>query len=390
MIIFYGKLGARFSFPDSPKYDNPTFFRWEPVETLGLLADRYPDDQFVVVAPHDGVVEGWKPNVSSYFETHDIKNAGKSFWEHWISAPTHPDRWVMWLGVNAVSSPIPKLDGSGPVKPLQSDMSLTQPYVKAINCWEDAAPMERRVRWLWPEIRYHLKTRDLKWTPANILGQFDMVNNMKLHRYGDTRDPGEFNSAAVWHDDLNWQCQVQYEYGGLETPLVAAREPSSVPRPDRGAVIVANDIPKYPLRRETVQWASNNGLDVLGTWKEDPEWNNPVPNSELQSTLAGYTAGLLPGLVPKRANATQKFWEYVMADVMPVASPGYDSQCHLPFPEWARPETWGDTNTAMSVATQFRLSDSYRPWRNEVLKDLRDRASKCLSLIHAAPKVPQL
>ena len=381
--IFYGKLGGRLAFPDgSDKFYDASLFRWEPIRALGLLADRHPDKHFVVVSPHDGRVQGWKPNVSSYYERYELVNQGPQFWEHFRAFSDYfehnnlmPDNWIMWLGVNAVSSPIPKLDGSGPVKPLQSDVALTQPFVKAINRWRDESPLKRWETYLWPDARYYLKVRDLKWPVSTIVAQMDIDMNMKVHRYGDDESPLPW--GCTQHDDLNWQTTVEYRYKGLET-LMCVDIPQVNADNVSGVVLVANEIKRAPLRYELIQWVRNVRPDihVIGDWRHTyPGEYEQVPHDKLHLATSGHAVGILPTLMKGRGMATAKFWEYVKADVMPVAAPGYDTQHHLPLPPWARADSYENLPAVIARAEEFRQTDNYHNWRLLALEELEARAT---------------
>lgn len=366
----YGKIGDQIRF-GSAKATGAT---WEPERALAFFTATVKPAQVIIVSKHDEIPQYLRDRgVVGYEELgigdshHDVHKLAV-----WL------DGIIMWVGVNAIGRGLPSMAAKSlgqPVKPLDSDKAYTVPIVDLINAWQDIDPVGNQPHWLHPDMRYPLKTRDLRWPQTRpIHSQYDFTYNRKLYNLDGQPDGTEASKFPNVYGVTD-----VYEYSGLETLAAASLERVDATEPRSGAILVANKIKRSPIRDSLAGFVHSNGIATLrgGGWPE--EWDVPaIPSSSMSERLRTFKVAIVPnssgGNDRECGAATLKFWEYVAAGCIPVAAPGYDYQGHLPFPSGCRAKDFNDLDRIVQHAL---LVDPARvlAWQLETIDDMRERAA---------------
>lgn len=211
----------------------------EMIPPLKALAERHPDDTFVVIGRNtvdttkipgmpDNVVNLWTAEVKADLRKHlraaGLGKANLSVEEHQICNKiydeitgdwfTNLDDIIIWSGQHGTTNtPIPKI-GNHEV--------LTKPYdwcayyvsylLRGINKWRTEDPWEREEVWLNADPRNYLKCRDMKWPLHHpVLAQFKGEHNMKHYRHGG-------GWAKSWNEYFNVHTSDK-EHGVVESTV---------------------------------------------------------------------------------------------------------------------------------------------------------------------------
>lgn len=251
MLYAYGKLGRVIALRQD---------RWgyvggdnEPPRLLRHLAERNPDDTWVIVSPcfDDPAECGFPPNVVNMWTPErrewlrERLSETKERWKH-ASTPAEKldraraimdvhlplylplaeklDGVVMWIGqhgpvnsaVRAVA--VSRSSGGEYARPYDSYLHYAGPLIRLINAWRDRDPLENEEVWLIADNRNYLKARDVKW-PSRfpLLGQYTTTRSSQHERFDDARDPEEHGfTDARWATSHTWRSSYRYVYSRLE------------------------------------------------------------------------------------------------------------------------------------------------------------------------------
>ncbi len=235
----------------------------EMTAALTTLADRRPDDTFVLIGRNSGDdpqsalgrsnIENpwinWADEVRSFqrrLRDNDRGAGGLSvpqqqelvkFMDQLVG-PTFDglDEIVMWIGQHGTSnSPIPKVeDRSLLTKPQDWSIYYASFLLNGINRWRDADPWNREEINLNADPRNRHKMRDLKWPLRHpVLTQFDFVSNIKHERYGDASDWEWWSGHGLVGgirrpEDVEqvWESTVRNVYSRIELNALVPGTPS--------------------------------------------------------------------------------------------------------------------------------------------------------------------
>lgn len=236
------------------------------------------------------------------------------------------DALVIWLGqIGGAAAPLPKLDGSGPIKPLEMDVRYARYICHLVNVWRAIHP-DRDVIWLCPDTRNRFSLHDFEAAPSRpILAQYDETRRGVFH-----------NGDGTYHRD-----EYTYTYAGTE--LCAIAPPVTQPRVDPfkapfGIVVNENRRSKKLGRAQLLrEWSPVpiDELELYGKWTplglEDLGRTQPVvsvPVNELTEVVQRWATTLT---LPASGSgwATSKPWEMFYAGVVCFFHPAYDDQGHV-------------------------------------------------------------
>lgn len=195
----------------------------EMVPPLKTLAQRHPDDVFIIMGRSNGDLSGMPANVVDFWSgdkrdalrrgVAKIRGMGSKggltieqhkmvrdlFRELTFDTFRQLDGMVIWAGQHGTTnSPIPKVgDFRELTKPHDWSAYYAGFLIDGINHWRDIAPMTHEEIWLNADPRNYLKCRDLKWPLHHpVLSQFNYEHNMKHYRWSD-------GWAAAWNPYFN-------------------------------------------------------------------------------------------------------------------------------------------------------------------------------------------
>lgn len=388
-VVAFGKLGHKLYFGDDSRAIGA---KWEPERMLDLFLDEVRPGRVVLVSAHNEIPQRYRDRgVVSYAEYgitdyHLVEEL--LFYEHF-------DSMIFWVGDNAVSLPIPNIAGprvGEPCQGLSSDINHTAPIVKLVNAWMSVNPLKHQPRFLHPDMRYPLKARDFSFPlRVPIYSQLAFTYNRKLYDHGNPRVEQLFVNNEYLPGTLErtefanvWQTHDQYEYAGTETLAVAGSTWRAADQGDRqGTCIIANYIKRAPARDMLIAFL--RGCDVTHFGAGWGDAATSVPQVELLDTMARFKAGVVPTASAhndaKAGAATLKFWEHVLAGIIPIAPPGYDAQHNLPFPAECRAKDYDDLERIIQ-RVQLMPVRWIAEWQQEALAIMAKRArSLCWRLV---------
>lgn len=311
--------------------------------TLRALANNNPDKNFYIVGrsdfatlndtekadlfPYDNVIDVWEGvalDISEKYFNHIITY----FKEKQITL----DFTVMMVGqLSNVTIPdrIEKVREGNDGKPAAT-LDMTKWYTTPIFTWlnEEKIPYIEIVN----DPRYTIKQpRDLFHMPMRSLGQYDY----------------DYETFAI----RNYENQeritrvVHSEYAGMETAFcgdyVYNQETNLDRRIDFMVVLNEGKPSRYDLLKE---WVLNkfNDVEIYGKWEHsavngDDRFRGSAKIDELQKKLKDVKFTFIIPI--KEGWVTSKYIEMIHAGVIPFLHPTYDTQGHLPIPDFLRPNT---------------------------------------------------
>lgn len=375
-LYLYGKLGGQIHFGSIAAEGAG----WEPERALRRFLAFSPQATVILVTKHHPIPDDLKPRVRSYKEFVDSHLDVRQLAQQDLAGV------ILWIGVNAVSTPIPAIKGprkGEPIIPLVNDANNTAPLVHLVNDWMDRDPHNNQPTFLHPDMRYHLKARDFKWPLRKpILSQFNFEFNRKLYNWGDTTVPDRVPSDAPFvktEFDGVYETSDEYQYSGLET-LAAPDVYHAANNGSRsGTVLIANKINRAPERDALVAALAGEVVHFGAGWKD----TYGLDVDHLYERLSGFKSAILPtssGTGWRAGAATLKFWEYVKCGVVPIAAPGYDSQHHLPFPIGCRAK---DVDHLRRIIAQVEAidEDTIADWQAKTIAEMTRRQDLILELM---------
>jgi len=385
--ILYGKIGR--SCPLTIEKCSSLGGDIEFVSTLKLLAQRHPEDLFVIIGRNSGeepttiglpenVINPWHyigDPLKQRLKDEGLRYANLSITDQLRMAAiideytmlyfNQADEIIMWAGQHGTTStPIPTVkDRNILTKPQDSSALYGGFLLRGINAWRDRDPFVNEEIWLNADTRNYLKMRDLKWPLRHpVLCQYNYTNNIKHERGGDRSlfnefcIPGETDVPDGGYIGDVWQSKVQNEYARLE---INAMMPDT-PFGDR---ITYNDIwagrGKFGIivnetriagvreadgRKVAIRdWVLPFNPDFIhGSWSE-----NSCNELGINPTPIGYD-DYIPKLqsvhctltTPASGSgwATAKPWEAFAAGTVCFFHPKYDDQNHIlsDAPPWLK------------------------------------------------------
>jgi hypothetical protein len=342
--------------------------------TLRAVANNNPDKNFYIVGrsdfatltdsekvdlfPYGNVIDAWEgvaldisqkyfDHLINYFKEKDIVLDFTIMMVGQLSNVTIPDR-------------IQKVREGNDGKPAAT-LDMTKWYTTPIIAWlnQEKVPYIEIVN----DPRYTIKQpRDLFHMPMRSLGQYDYT----------------YETFAIrdYVDQERITRQVKSEYAGMETAFCGDyvyAENVNVNRNTDFMVVLNEGKPsRYGLLKEWVLDEFNE-VEIYGKWEHeavsnDSRFKGSLHINELQKKLQDvkftFIIPIAPGWV------TSKYIEMIHAGVIPFLHPTYDSQKHLPIPDFLRPNTPAEFYERMQ--TLINNKDQYET----VLKDLRNAVLK--------------
>lgn len=375
MRIGFAKIGQSWE----PRLDRATTGQVDVVRSLWrLLAARSTDEWTVIGKTRADPRAAFGGRVAApWFEDASLiaaRAAGPAAeMSEMIRYADELDALVIWLGqIGGAATPLPKLDGSGPIKPLQMDERYAAYLCALVNCWRERHP-DRDVVWLCGDARNRFALHDFKAPPRDpILAQYDQTKNGVFWQGGT-----EFHRAPY-----------RYAYGAVEL--------TGVPEPDDWALInhgfrawdhrrasfgvVANENKRVAQNGRAAilrDWVGAvDDLELFGVWTPaglaEMGRTRPVdrvPEVELLATVGRWRATLT---MPASGSgwATSKPWEMFAAGTVCFLHPAYDDQGHVValrpgeartaeealLAEWLRPRDATEFRARLrEVTTQYEL-----------------------------------
>jgi hypothetical protein len=376
--ILYGKVGR--SVPMTIEKSSSLGGDIEFYATLKLLAERNPEDEFIIIGRNSGekpqhiglpvnVTNPWewltervKADITKYnlryasLSVEDQLFLAKIIDRHTLEYFLNADEIIMWAGQHGTTStPMPGIkDRSVLTKPQDSSALYAGFLLRGINAWRDLDPIKNDEVWLNADPRNYLKLRDLKWPLRYpVLCQYNFTNNIKHERAGDAslfslfHVPGEIDVAdGVSVGDV-WKAKVKNEYARLELNGMMPGTPfhdlltfnnESDGRGRFGIIVnetrVAGVHPAKGRKAALRDYVLPLEPDFIhGTWSQDSRIElgiNPTPLAyehyvkRLQSVRSTFTT-------PASGSgwATAKPWESFGAGTICFFHPAYDDQDNI-------------------------------------------------------------
>jgi hypothetical protein len=342
--------------------------------TLRAVANNNPDKTFYIIGrsdfatltesekvdlfPYGNVIDVWEGvgldisqkyfnHIIDYFKEKDIKLDFTIMMVGQLSNVTIPDR-IQKVREGNDGKPAATLDMSKwyttPIITWLNDEQL--PYIEIVN-----------------DPRYTIKQpRDLFHMPMRSLGQYDYdYETFAIRNYVDQE-----RITRVVHS----------EYAGMETAFCGDYEYTQEINLDRKTdfMVVLNE--GKPSRYEMLkEWVLNefDDVEIYGKWehdavKEDSRFRGSAKIDELQKKLLNVKFTFIIPI--KEGWVTSKYIEMIHAGVIPFLHPTYDTQGHLPIPEFLRPKTPAEFHERMQ-----RLINNREEYET-VLKGLRKAVLK--------------
>lgn len=249
MRIGYAKLGR--SMPLDLRRCGSLGGDVEMVPILQVLAERYPEHEFVLVGRNSGERPAdvglpsnitnpwieWAPRLRARLNDGKLTYPNLSISDHVrvadilesITGPTFDelDGMIMWLGQHGTSNqPLPMVgDRAKLTKPYDWATLYGSYLLRGINRWREPDPLNREEVLLNADPRNYVKYRDGKWPwRHSILSQYNYTNKVKHERFGDgKRLFHEFMNAPEVSDANPTRAQDLasflgwYEHGDLWT-----------------------------------------------------------------------------------------------------------------------------------------------------------------------------
>lgn len=343
----------------------------EMIPIVKELAERHPEDTFVLIGRNDGSVPrevglpsnvvnpwtAWGPLIRNRRKETGLNKPNLTVEEHLkiqemfdeITLPTilDLDAIILWAGQHGTTNaPIPSIaDSSVLTKPHDWCAHYCAFLLRGVNLWRDVDPIAREEIWLNSDARNRLKMRDLKWPLQHpVLCQHDFSHPLKFHRYCDTSEPqfpvqyeSRVEAGGIFVADVQ-NVYARLEINGLlpGTPfgnLISFNDHWE----DRGKLgLFINETRKYvraDISRVRVmqEWVLPlNPTWVHGTWSKDSlvelgmdiqpaPWDHYYPRlHSVHSTFTTPASGT--------GWATAKPWEAFAAGTACFFHPNYDTQ----------------------------------------------------------------
>lgn len=209
MRIGYAKLGR--SMPLDLRRCGSLGGDVEMVPTLKLLAERYPEHEFILIGRNSGEDPRdvglpanvsnpwirWAPDVRARLTAAGLTYPNLSIDDHRrvadvlesVTGPTFDelDGVIMWLGQHGTSNqPLPMVgDRDRLTKPYDWATLYGSYLLRGINRWRDPDPLNREEVLLNADPRNYVKYRDGRWPwRHSILSQYNYTNKVKHERSG--------------------------------------------------------------------------------------------------------------------------------------------------------------------------------------------------------------
>jgi hypothetical protein len=311
--------------------------------TLRALANNNPDKNFYIIGrsdfatlndtekanlfPYDNVIDVWEGvgldisqkyfnHIITYFKEKDITLDFTFMMVGQLSNVTIPDR-------------IEKVREGNDGKPAAT-LDMSKWYTTPIFTWlnEEKPPYIEIVN----DPRYTIKQpRDLFHMPMRSLGQYDYdYETFAIRNYDDQE-----RITRVVHS----------EYAGMETAFCGDYEYTQDVNLNRKTdfMVVLNEgkPSRYDLLKE---WVLNkfDDVEIYGKWEHDAvnvdsRFQGSARIDQLQKKLRDVKFTFIIPI--KEGWVTSKYIEMIHAGVIPFLHPTYDTQRHLPIPDFLRPNT---------------------------------------------------
>jgi hypothetical protein len=311
--------------------------------TLRALANNNPDKNFYIIGrsdfatlndtekanlfPYDNVIDVWEGvgldisqkyfnHIITYFKEKDITLDFTVMMVGQLSNVTIPDR-------------IEKVREGNDGKPAAT-LDMSKWYTTPIFTWlnEEKPPYIEIVN----DPRYTIKQpRDLFHMPMRSLGQYDYdYETFAIRNYDDQE-----RITRVVHS----------EYAGMETAFCGDYEYTQDVNLNRKTdfMVVLNEgkPSRYDLLKE---WVLNkfDDVEIYGKWEHDAvnvdsRFQGSARIDQLQKKLRDVKFTFIIPI--KEGWVTSKYIEMIHAGVIPFLHPTYDTQRHLPIPDFLRPNT---------------------------------------------------
>lgn len=210
----------------------------EPPLVLRTLAERNPQDEFILVGLNSGwdrVADTLPRNITNpWLRMTDIRaaiasaNTSDEVVAAFRDSALHQLFWgldalIVWAGQSGTSNTaIPKVgstwESGNLVTPLQSQIRQSAYATLGINAFRERDPLKYEEIWLNPDPRNVPKMRDLKWPQRHpILTQYNFIETRKFERYADARSPEACGfEQTQWEGDHLWVSSQEHRYSRLE------------------------------------------------------------------------------------------------------------------------------------------------------------------------------
>jgi len=368
MKIGFAKIGQSWE----PRLSHATTGQVDVVRSLTRLRLGRPNDEWTVIGKTRADPRASFPGVRAPWWDGELTAARAAGPAAEMSAmipwAEKLDALVIWLGqIGGAATPLPKLDGSGPIRPLQMDERYAAYICALVNCWRELNPT-RDVVWLCGDARNRFALHDFRAPPSrSILAQYDQTKNGVFWQGGST-----FHRSAY-----------TYAYGAVE--LTGVPDPGDWPTVFNGGVPFGNREAFGVVANENKRVSQNGRAAILRDWVGDVDalelygaWSPAglaemgrtrpvarVPEAELPRTVGRWKATLT---MPASGSgwATSKPWEMFAAATVCFFHPAYDDQGHVIattpsaarsaeeelLVEWLRPKTPGEFHASLSLVTR--------------------------------------
>ena len=342
--------------------------------TLRAVANNNPDKTFYIIGrsdfatltdsekvdlfPYGNVIDVWEGvgldisdkyfnHIIDYFKQRDIKLDFTIMMVGQLGNVTIPDR-------------IQKVREGNDGKPAAT-LDMTKWYTTPIFTWlnQEQLPYIEIVN----DPRYTIKQpRDLFHMPMRSLGQYDY----------------EYTTFSIrnYVDQERIERVVKSEYAGMETAFCGDYEYTEEVNLDRKTdfMVVLNEgkPSRYDLLKEWVLDKFDN-VAIYGKWEHesvanDTRFRGSRHIQEIQNMLNDVKFTFIIPIAP--GWTTSKYIEMIHAGVVPFLHPSYDTQRHLPIPDFLRPKTPAEFHERMQ-----RLINNPQEYET-VLKGLRKAVLK--------------
>lgn len=363
----------------------------EMVPTLKILAQRYPDVDFVLIGRNSGEDPAdvglpanvrnpwrkWSLDVRADLNRYNLNYPNLSIEdhirvrqvlaEHTRNEFIRLDGMIMWLGQHGTTNtPLPSIrDRSVYTKPYDWATLYGSYLLDGINLWRDVDPLNREEILLNSDARNYVKYRDARWPwRHSVLAQYTDMNNTKHERWGhgkekfeEFRDAPELSYARQYSGSLNqnlgyqhdgelWTARSHSVYSRLEisalmlgTPFAnTVRFSDDFDRPHDFGMIVnetRREVNPAKARVNVIkEWVLPYPLGFIrGKWSDRSQRElgltiKPVPQLEYIPLLQT-TRCTLTTPASGSGWATAKPWESFAAGTICFFHPAYDDQDNI-------------------------------------------------------------
>jgi hypothetical protein len=359
MNIVVGKFGRSIMF-DSSKWaaiggDN------EPSAMFAALARLNPDKTFYMIGKSDWDNSPELPNLINVWKWYREGVDDYTYFPLNFLKDVRIDAGIIMSGpVSQVNIPgeIIKTSGEGIAKSLIMFEKYVGPVLKLLN--------ERMTPYvvLSPDPRYIKPGRDFINPPRLSISQYNTT--VKYSRI-----------KSMTEQLVRVPVKVPVKYSGLETMFLLGKDRPAVPdHKGTKMMIVLNEggngsLMRGPMLKEYVL-DNFEDVEVYGKWSEewysDKRFRGPVKFNVLQEKLVDvkYTF-----IIPiQKGWVTAKIWEMMYYGIVPFMHPYYDSQRHLPVPDFLRVKSPREFLAKIDVLERY--PEKYRALVDTCVSLIRD------------------